>query len=58
VTQIFCKCSSNRVGDSKTFEFGSVISLFAATVYQGNHDVNYKLGNIASTEIYALYNLC
>ena len=29
-----------------------VASLLAATLYQGNHDINHKLWNIVSTEIY------
>ena len=28
---------------------GSLASLLAATIYQGNHDKNYKLWNIRST---------
>jgi hypothetical protein len=31
---------------------GSVASLLAATLYQENPDMNHKLWNIASTEIY------
>jgi hypothetical protein len=37
--------------------FGSVASLLAATLYQGNHDRNHKLWNIVSTEIY-IYSIC
>jgi hypothetical protein len=29
--------------------------LLAVTLYQGNHDRNYKLGNIVSTAIYTPY---
>jgi hypothetical protein len=31
---------------------GSVASLLAATLYQGNHDRNHKLWNIVSSGIY------
>jgi hypothetical protein len=31
---------------------GSVASLLAATLYQGNHDRNHKLWNIGSADIY------
>ena len=31
---------------------GSVASLLAATLYQGNHDRNHSLWNLGSTEIY------
>jgi hypothetical protein len=34
---------------------GSVASLLAATLYQGNPDRNYKLWNIVSTERYILH---
>jgi hypothetical protein len=34
---------------------GSVASLFAATLYQGNPDRNYKLWNIVSSERYILH---
>jgi hypothetical protein len=35
--------------------FGSVASLLAATLYQGNHDRNHKLWHIVSAERYTLY---
>ena len=35
--------------------FGSVTSLLAATLYQGNLDRNNKLWNIISTDIYILH---
>jgi hypothetical protein len=35
--------------------FGSVASLLAATLYQGNLDRNNKLWNIISTDIYILH---
>ena len=60
VTQIF-----NNGQPSKAFEvmtstklrgtIGSVDSLLAATLYQGNPDRNHKLWNIVSTEIYTPY---
>jgi hypothetical protein len=34
---------------------GSVASLLAATLYQGNPDRNHKLWNIVSSEISTLY---
>ena len=34
---------------------GSVVSLLAATLYQGNPDRNHKLWNITSTERYILH---
>jgi hypothetical protein len=34
---------------------GSVASLLAATLYQGNPDRNHKLWNIVSTERYILH---
>jgi hypothetical protein len=34
---------------------GSVASLLAATLYQGNHDRNHKLWNILSSERYILH---
>jgi hypothetical protein len=36
---------------------GSVASLLAATLYQGNSDSNHKLWNIVSTERY-IYSIC
>jgi hypothetical protein len=52
-------------GDRNTFEvmtstylrgtLGSVASLLAAMLYQGNLDRNHKLWNIISTEIYILH---
>ena len=38
-----------------TSNLGSVASLLAATIYQGNPDRNHKLWNIVSTEIYTPY---
>jgi hypothetical protein len=55
VTQIF------RIGgDRKTFEvttrnFGAVVSMLAATLYQGNHDRHDRLWNIVSTQKYILH---
>jgi hypothetical protein len=37
---------------------GSVASLLAATLYQGNPDRNHKLWNIVSNERYILHELC
>jgi hypothetical protein len=34
---------------------GSVASLLAATLYQGNPDMNHKLWNIVSSERYILH---
>jgi hypothetical protein len=58
VTQIFHNGQPSHGGDSKTFEVmtstlprgtcGSVVSLLAATLYQGNPDKNNKLWNIIS----------
>jgi hypothetical protein len=58
VTQIFHNGQPSHGGNSKTFEvmtstlprgtFGSVASLLAATLYQGNPDRNNKLWNIIS----------
>jgi hypothetical protein len=52
-------------GDRKIFEvmtstlpketLGSVVSLLAATPYQGNPDRNHKLWNIVSSERYTLH---
>jgi hypothetical protein len=36
---------------------GSVASLLAGTLYEGNPDRNYKLWNIVSTERYTLHML-
>ena len=67
VTQIFHNGQSSHGGDRKIFEvmtstlskgtLGSVASLLAATLYQGNPDRNYKLWNIVSfeREIYTPY---
>jgi len=56
VTQIFRNGQLSRGGDHKIFEvmtstlpkgtLGSVASLLAATIYQGNPDRNHKLWNI------------
>ena len=56
VTQIFHNGQLSRGGDCKIFEamtstlpkgtLGSVASLLAATIYQGNPDRNHKLWNI------------
>jgi hypothetical protein len=65
VTQIFHNGQPSHGGDCKTFEVmtstkarrthGSVASLLAATLYQGNPDRNHKLWNIVSTERYILH---
>jgi hypothetical protein len=67
VTQIFHSGQTSHGGDRKTFEvmtstylrgtLGSVASLLAATVYQGNPDRNLKLWNIVST-IYSICRCC
>jgi hypothetical protein len=56
---------SSHGGDRKIIEvmtstqpigtLGSVASLLAATLYQGNPDTNRKLWNIVSTERYMLH---
>jgi hypothetical protein len=60
VTHIFHNGQPSHGGDRKMFEvmtstlpkgiIGSVASLLAATLYQGNPDGNHKLWNIASSE--------
>ena len=65
VTQIFQNGQPSHGGGCKSFEvmtsilpkgtLGSVASLFAATLYQGNPDRNYKLWNIVSSERYILH---
>ena len=65
VKQIFHNGQPSHGGDCKIFEvmtstlpkgtFGSVASLLAATLYQGNPDRNYKLWNIVSSERYILH---
>jgi hypothetical protein len=60
VTQIFHNSQPSHGGDCKIFEvmistlpkgsLGSVASLLAATLYQGNPDRNHKLWNIVSSE--------
>ena len=60
VTQIFHNGQPSHGGDRKIFEvmtptlpkgtFGSVASLLAANLYQGNTDKNHKLWNIISSE--------
>jgi hypothetical protein len=59
VTQIFDNGQPSHGGDRKIFEvmtsnlprgtLGSVASLLAATLYQGNPDRNHKLSNIVSS---------
>jgi hypothetical protein len=65
VTQIFHNSQPSHGGDHKIFEvmtstlpkgtLGSVASLLAATLYQGNPDRNHKLWNIVSSERYILH---
>jgi len=65
VTQIFHNGQPSHDGDRKIFEvmtstlskgaLGSVSSLLAATLYQGNPDRNHKLWNIVSSERYILH---
>jgi hypothetical protein len=60
VTQIFHIGQPSHGGDRNMFEvmtstlpkgtIGSVTSLLAATIYQGNPDRNHKLWNIVSSE--------
>ena len=68
VTQIFHNGQPSHGGDRTIFEvmtsilpkrtLGSVASLLAATVYQGNPDWNHKLWNIVSSERYILHMSC
>jgi hypothetical protein len=65
VTQIFHNSQPSHGGDRNIFEvktstlpkgtLGSVASLLAATLYQGNPDRNHKLWNVVSSERYILY---
>ena len=65
ISQIFHNGQPSHGGDQKTFKvmtstlpkgtFGSVASLIASTLYQGNPDMNHKLWNVGSTERYILY---
>jgi hypothetical protein len=65
VTQIFHNGQPSHGGERKIFEvmtstlpkriLGSVASLLAATLYQGNPDRNHKLWNIVSSERYILH---
>ena len=65
VTQIFHNGQSSHGGDRKIFEvmtstlpkgtLGSVTSLLAATLYQGNLDRNHKLWNIVSSHFLEIY---
>jgi hypothetical protein len=67
VTQIFQNGQPSHGGDRKIFEvmtstlpkgtLGSVATLLAATLYQGNPDRNHKLWNIVSSERYILHML-
>ena len=41
-----------------TGTLGSVASLLASTLYQGDHDRNHKLWNIVSTERYNICSVC
>jgi hypothetical protein len=65
VIQIFHSGQPSHDGDRTIFEMktltllrgtlASVASLLAATLSQGNSDVNHKLWNIVSTERYILH---
>ena len=65
MTQIFHNDQPSHRGDRTIFEvvtstlpkgtLGSVASLLAATLYQGNPDRNHKLWNIVSTVRYKLH---
>jgi hypothetical protein len=65
VSQIFHSDQRSHGGDRKIFEgmtstlskgtLGSVASLLAATLCQGNHDRNHKFWNIVSSERYILH---
>ena len=65
VTQIFNNGQPSHGGDCKTFEvmistltsgtIGSIASVLAAILYQGNPHRNHKLWNIVSTDRYILH---
>jgi hypothetical protein len=65
VLQIFHSGQPSHGGDRTLFEVKNltlprgtialVVSLLAATLYQGNSDTNHKLWNIVSTERYILH---
>jgi hypothetical protein len=65
VTQIFQNGQPSHGGSRKIFEvmtstlpkgtLASVASLLAATLYQGNPDMNHKLWNIVHSERYILH---
>ena len=65
LTHIFYSGQQGHCGDRKTFEvmtstslrgtLGSVASLLATTLYQGNPDRKHKLWNIVSIERYILH---
>jgi len=62
MTQVFYNGQPSHGGDRKIVvmtlpkeTLGSVASLSAATLYQGNPDKNHKLWNIVSTERYILH---
>jgi hypothetical protein len=67
VKQIFRSGQPSYGGDRKILEvrtsdlpkgtLGSVASLLAATLYQGNPDRNHKLWNIVSSERYIIHDL-
>jgi hypothetical protein len=46
---------SRACGSYPLGTLGSLASLLAATIYQGNHDRTHKLWNIVSTERYILH---
>jgi hypothetical protein len=68
VTQIFHNGQPSHGGDSKIFEvmtstlpkgtLGSVTSLLAATLYQGNPDRNHKLCLDVLTKLYVFLGIC
>jgi hypothetical protein len=65
LTQIIHNGQPSHVGNRKIFKvttstlskgtLGSVASLLAATLYQGNPDWNHNLWNIVSSERYMLH---
>jgi hypothetical protein len=65
VTQIFHSGQPIHGGNRNIFEvmtstlpeetIGQIASLLAAYLYQGNHERNYKLWNIVSSERYILH---
>jgi len=54
ISVVICKIFQVMTSTLPKGTLGSVASLLAATIYQGNPDRNHKLWNIVSSEIYIL----